>query len=40
MEREIKIKVVMKMISCGNCPYLDDCEEDDDCPFWEDEEED
>ena len=26
------------MISCGNCPYLDDCEEDDDCPFWEDEE--
>ena len=30
----------MKMISCGNCPYLDDCDEDDDCPFWEDEEED
>ena len=28
------------MISCGNCPYLDDCDEDDDCPFWEDEEED
>ena len=28
----------MKMISCGNCPYLDDCDEDDDCPFWEDEE--
>ena len=26
------------MISCGNCPYLDDCEEDYDCPFWEDEE--
>ena len=26
------------MISCGNCPYLDDCEEDDECPFWEDEE--
>ena len=26
------------MISCGNCPYLDDCEEDDDCPFCEDEE--
>ena len=26
------------MISCGNCPYLDDCDEDDDCPFWEDEE--
>ena len=28
----------MKMISCGNCPYLDDCDEDDECPFWEDEE--
>ena len=28
----------MKMISCGNCPYLDDCEEDYECPFWEDEE--
>ena len=28
----------MKIISCGNCPYLDDCEEDDDCPFWDDEE--
>ena len=28
------------MISCGNCPYLDDCDEDDECPFWEDEEED
>ena len=28
----------MKMISCGNCPYLDDCEEGDDCPFWVDEE--
>ena len=27
------------MISCGNCPYLDDCEEDDECPFWEDEDE-
>ena len=26
------------MISCGNCHYLDDCEEDDECPFWEDEE--
>ena len=25
------------MISCGNCPYLDDCEENDECPFWEDE---
>ena len=28
------------MINCGNCPYLDDCEEDDECPFWEDEEDD
>ena len=28
------------MISCGNCPYLDDCDEDDECPFWEDEEDD
>lgn len=28
------------MISCGNCPYLDDCEEDDECPFWEDEDDD
>ena len=26
------------MISCGNCPYLDDCEEDYECPFWGDEE--
>ena len=26
------------MISCGNCPYLDDCEENDECPFWEDDE--
>ena len=25
------------MISCGNCPYLDDCEENDECPFWDDE---
>lgn len=25
------------MISCGNCPYLDDCEENDECSFWEDE---
>lgn len=25
------------MISCGNCPYLDDCEENDECPFWNDE---
>ena len=28
------------MISCGNCPYLDDCEEDDECPFWDDEDDD
>ena len=26
-----------KMISCGNCPYLDDCEENNECPFWEDD---
>ena len=25
------------MISCGHCPYLDDCEENDECPFWDDE---
>ena len=25
------------MISCGNCPYLEDCEENDECPFWDDE---
>ena len=25
------------MISCGNCPYFDDCEENDECPFWDDE---
>ena len=25
------------MISCGNCPYLDDCEENDECPYWDDE---
>ena len=25
------------MISCGNCPYLDECEENDECPFWDDE---
>ena len=25
------------MISCGNCPYLDNCEENDECPFWDDE---
>ena len=28
------------MISCGNCPYLDDCEENDECPFWDDEDDD
>lgn len=28
------------MISCDNCPYLDDCEEDDECPFWEDDDDD
>ena len=26
-----------KMISCGNCPYLDDCDDNDECPFWDDE---
>ena len=25
------------MNSCGNCPYLDYCEENDECPFWEDD---
>ena len=25
------------MISCDNCPYLDECEEIDECPFWDDE---
>ena len=25
------------MISCGNCPYFDDCEENYECPFWDDE---
>lgn len=25
------------MISCGNCPYLDDCEEDDECPYEDDD---
>ena len=25
------------MISCGNCPYLDDCDDNDECPFWDDE---
>ena len=25
------------MISCGNCPYLDNCEEGYECPFWEDD---
>ena len=24
------------MINCDNCPYLDDCEENDECPFWDD----
>lgn len=28
------------MISCGNCPYLDDCEENDECPFEEDDDDD
>ena len=28
------------MISCGNCPYLDDCDDNDECPFWEYEEDD
>ena len=28
------------MISCDNCPYLDDCEENDECPFWDDEDDD
>ena len=22
------------MISCGNCPYLDNCEENYECPFY------
>ena len=25
------------MISCGNCPYLDDCDDNYECPFWDDE---
>ena len=25
------------MISCGNCPYLDDCDDNNECPFWDDE---
>ena len=25
------------MINCDNCPYLDDCDENDECPFWDDE---
>ena len=25
------------MISCGNCPYLDNCDDNDECPFWDDE---
>ena len=28
------------MISCGNCPYLEDCDENYECPFWEDDEDD
>ena len=28
------------MISCGNCPYLDNCEENYECPFWEDDDDD
>ena len=28
------------MISYGNCPYLDNCEENDECPFWEDDDDD
>ena len=28
------------MINCDNCPYLDDCKENYDCPFWEDDEDD
>ena len=29
-----------KMISCGNCPYLDECEDYDKCPFWDDDDDD
>lgn len=25
------------MIICGDCPYLDDCYNNDECPFWDDE---
>ena len=25
------------MISCGTCPYLEDCDENYECPFWEDD---
>ena len=25
------------MIDCDNCPYLDDCKENYECPFWNDE---
>ena len=25
------------MIDCDNCPYLDDCKENYECPFWSDE---
>ena len=28
------------MISCANCPFLDDCNGSDECPFWEDDEDD
>ena len=28
------------MISCGNCPYLDECEDYDKCPFWDDDDDD
>lgn len=27
------------MIRCGNCPYIDDCEDDDDCPYDDEDEE-
>ena len=28
------------MISCANCPFLDDCDGSDECPFWDDDEDD
>ena len=28
------------MISCGNCPYLDECKDYDKCPFWDDDDDD